>query len=270
MSSGKEVLQESLSSYVGDWFTSTYQHPFWDIQTIVVPDSVKPIPHLWVNDVELDEFGAEMGDIMGEGPVLSWSQEERKQRLYAAMKRLDLTEDQFINRNLKRLSRAELSNEKKRVKYELKRYDMEWKKQFKVLPNHAQKEIMRPLYVYYRRLKHYMMQAEDPKGSAGLPNAPDSDDENQPGMSPRGKLASNDVEARVQALEGRIASLQQDKGAVRARLREYQERFVVEHMRKIRFHRDILPIEREYRMYKTIKDDIAKVESQLRSLREAR
>eukprot|EP00913_Durusdinium_trenchii_P001595 g1478.t1 len=73
----KEVLGESLTFYVSELFKNDYVHPFMNIDVSVVPDSVKPIPPQWVNDVELDEFGAEMGDVIGEGPILSWSAEEQ-------------------------------------------------------------------------------------------------------------------------------------------------------------------------------------------------
>lgn len=57
-------------------FEADYSHPFMHIDVSVVPEAVKPIPPMWVNDVELDEFGAEMGDVIGEGPVMSWSAED--------------------------------------------------------------------------------------------------------------------------------------------------------------------------------------------------
>ena len=38
------------------------------------------------------------------------------------------------------------------------------------------------------------------------------------------------------------------------------------HGRKIRYHKDIVPIEREYRMYKEVKQEIAAIEQQLREL----
>merc|ERR1712136_373787 len=116
----------------------------------------------------------------------------------------------------------------RRVKQELKRYDADFRRQFSRLPSHGEKEPMRPLYVYYRRLKGMITQAE-----------------------------------QITGLEARLESLQNEKGHVRQTLQAFQERFVSENNRKIRFHKDILPIEREYRMYKNLKEEIAKVESQL-------
>jgi len=73
----------------------------------------------------------------------------------------------------------------------------------------------------------------------------------------------------VQLLEKRLAALQTDKTNVRVKLQKYQEKFAQEHDRKIRFHKDIAPIERDYRMYKQVKEEIAKLESQLSDARRA-
>jgi len=263
----KEVLGESLNVYISGLFKAEYSHPFMNIDAIVVPDAVKPIPPQWVNDVELDEFGAEMGDVIGEGPVLAWSSEERKQRYQHALRRLDLNEEMLSSKRITLMSKTELGQEKKRVKAELKRYDTDWKKQFKVLPNHSQKEVMRPLYLYYRRLKNQLATAD-----SGARDQ-DSDDDllgRQPGPeSARSGRRTNKEKAELQIsqLEARSNSLQQEKGAIRTKLKEFQENFLLQHHRKIRFHKDILPIEKEYRMYKNIKEELQKVESQLRSLR---
>ncbi len=50
----------------------------------------------------------------------------------------------------------ELQNEKKKVKNELKVYDQEFISRFKRAPNRSEKEPMRNLYMYYKRLKQYI------------------------------------------------------------------------------------------------------------------
>lgn len=109
----KELLGESLTFYVSELFKPDYVHPFMNIDVSVVSDSVKPIPPQWVNDVELDEFGAEMGDVIGEGPVLSWSSEERKQRYLSALRRLELNEEMLTSKRMTGMSKSELGQEKK-------------------------------------------------------------------------------------------------------------------------------------------------------------
>jgi hypothetical protein len=50
----------------------------------------------------------------------------------------------------------ELNKEKKAVKNELKVYDMEFVKRFGKPPSRVEKEPMRNLYMYYKRLKQYI------------------------------------------------------------------------------------------------------------------
>jgi len=283
----EDVLTECLGTCIREWFEPNLNHPFLNLHTICVPDDVKPLPKRWIEDVEvlIDEgFGCEEYDVLGQGPITSWTPDEGRLRLRDALKRLDLSEDHVAHPNLHKMSRHEFASEKRRVKQELKRYDAEFRKQFMRLPSHLEKEPMRPLYVYYRRLKTMLAQVEQNKpdrrgGGAGL----GSDDEGL-GMrlNPRESLTTipdleetprqggrrtTNVESRIATLEARIESLQSEKGSVRAKLQAFQEKFVIDNSRKIRFHKDILPIEREYRMYKHLKEEIMKVEAQLRDLK---
>jgi hypothetical protein len=50
----------------------------------------------------------------------------------------------------------DLNKEKKAVKNELKVYDMEFVKRFGKPPSRVEKEPMRNLYMYYKRLKQYI------------------------------------------------------------------------------------------------------------------
>jgi hypothetical protein len=276
----EDVLTDSVAACVGDWFEQSLHHPFLSIVTTKVLDSVKPIPKRWVDDVEIIGDGAEDGDVLGvlNGPSSSWSMEEGRRQLKEALTRLDLREDHVAHPGLMRMNKTELGGEKRRIKTELKRYDGEFRKQFMRLPLHSEKEPMRPLYVYYRRLKAMIAQAEqkfrrsasddEATGQIGAPRReslatiPDVD---EPTIA---RSANNSIEDQISGLEARIDSLQSEKSVVRSKLQAFQEKFVSENNRKIRFHKDILPIEREYRMYKNLKDEILKAEAQLRTLKE--
>ena len=70
----------------------------------------------------------------------------------------------------------DLNSEKKRVKNELKVYDQEFINRFKRAPNRTEKEPMRNLYMYYKRLKQYIekrekMEAGKAKQSAETPGS---------------------------------------------------------------------------------------------------
>jgi len=283
-----DVLTDSLAACVRDWFEQDFAHAFLSVPTVSVPDAVKPIPKNWVDEVELgmDEgFAGEEADVLGEGPTISWSFEEGRNRLRDSLARLGLREETIAHRELHNMSRHELTSEKRRVKQELKRYDSEFRKQYKRLPMHNDKEPMRPLYVYYRRLKTMLAHAEQSaRGAGGRRSgaAPrDGDDDEGPTglrLAPRDTPPAPPVDGeeaaeggatakdQIALLEARITSLQSEKSGVRARLQAFQERFLIENNRKIRFHKDILPIEREYRMYKQLKEEIMKAEAQMRDL----
>lgn len=274
------VLNDSLSFCISELFDTGFRHRFCDLTVRSVPDYVKPIPQKWVADVEvaLDEgFGAEDGDVLGQGPTVHWTVEEGKARLQAALHRLDLRKEHVTHHNLHKMSKNDVNFEKRRVKMELKRYDAEFKKTFGRLPNHTEKEPMRPLYVYYRRLKTVIGQLDRSSGHRGgsdddvmrPPREPLStipDQEETPRSPPRSGRRHT-PEDQINAIEARVETLQNEMDFVRTKLRTFQERFVQENNRKIRFHKDILPIEREYRMYKSFKDELIKAEQQLRTLR---
>lgn len=266
----EDILTECLGATVSDWFQPKLDHPFLRIGIVTVPEDKKSIPHLWIDDVQIDDlFRGDDGD---PGPLplsnTTWSVEDGRQHLMLALKRLQLPENLAAHPNIDRMDHHDLAGEKRRVKQELKRYDLEFRKKFTRWPVHKEKEPMRPLYVYYRRLKTMIAQADQTRqghtsghsGNVVMPRtslAPIPDQEG----------AGEDREDRITALEMRIESLQSQKFEVRNKLQAFQEAFVSENNRKIRFHKDILPIERDYRMYKTLKEEIVKAEQQLHDLR---
>lgn len=277
----EDVLTDSVAACIGDWFEPPFYHRFLGISTVSVLESEKPIPKRWVEDVEIIGDGAEDGDVLGvlNCPISSWSVDEGRRQLRESLARLELSEEHVAHPGLNKMNKQELAGEKRRIKQELKRYDAEFRKQFMRLPTHTEKEPMRPLYVYYRRLKSMIAQVEqnkrrnsasddDATGQIGGPprdslaTIPDTDE------TPRNGRSASNLEDQISALEARIEGLQSEKSVVRTKLQSFQEKFVNENNRKIRFHKDILPIEKEYRMYKNLKEEIQKAETQLRNMRE--
>jgi predicted RNase H-like nuclease (RuvC/YqgF family) len=62
----------------------------------------------------------------------------------------------------------------------------------------------------------------------------------------------------------KIEELKRSRSELRDKLNNFQNEFSNLHHRKIRFHRDIAPVEKEYKMYKDIKQEIQKLESMLK------
>eukprot|EP00747_Dinoflagellata_sp_TGD_P168686 gnl/TRDRNA2_/TRDRNA2_195662_c0_seq1.p1 gnl/TRDRNA2_/TRDRNA2_195662_c0~~gnl/TRDRNA2_/TRDRNA2_195662_c0_seq1.p1 ORF type:complete len:284 (-),score=61.65 gnl/TRDRNA2_/TRDRNA2_195662_c0_seq1:78-929(-) len=276
----EDILTDTLAVTIAEWLEPTFGHMFFNLHTMSVPNSIKPVPVRWVNEVQIDEvvFNADGGDgFMDGGGTTSWCQEEGKRRLHEALQRLELSEEHVSRPAIDRMNAHELAHEKRRVKQELKRYDADFRQCFSRLPSHQEKEPMRPLYVYYRRLKTLIAQAEQGRhgrhggGDDGARGGARDSVVTMPDLeeTPRaGGARGNSVEEQIAAAEARLESLASEKSAVRAKLQAFQEKFVRENNRKIRFHKDILPIEREYRAYKTLKEEIMKVESSLRDLRQ--
>jgi hypothetical protein len=168
---------------------------------------------------------------------VTWVKVEGKQKLDQAMMRLRIDHSTTLGRELPHKSLDELLAEKKRVKNELKLYDNSFKSVFSRLPRREEKEPMRPLYMYYKKLKQSIN-----KRMSERQNAP------QPQPVVQSEVAS------------RLNQLKQERAELRAILHNFQTEFSRTNNRRIRYHRDIAPVEREYRRYKEVKTEIHRLE----------
>jgi hypothetical protein len=75
---------------------------------------------------------------------------------------LNIDLPKLTKKDLEVQSFDQLQNEKKRVKNELKSYDAAFQNIFGRFPNRNEKEPMRPLYIYYKKLKQYIDKAPQP------------------------------------------------------------------------------------------------------------
>lgn len=248
-----------------------------------------------------------------------WIKKEGPVKLYEALENLNLDIKSIDRVNLSNLTFEQLSNEKKNVKNELKKYDAEFANVFKRNPEREEKEPMRPLYIYYKRIKQYLTKnagkirtkgtsgsisqgntvvEKDAKGMKGAKNYLYEKENKSYGQADR-KLDSS-FEAQM-AKEGRNMYNQEDDRrdiyernhkqpagksqgnagmpqdqirrqleeyrAFRLQLREklhsYQTEFTKNNSRKIKYHKDIAPVENEYKHYKDIKQEILRLESLL-------
>jgi len=64
-------------------------------------------------------------------------------------------------------------------------------------------------------------------------------------------------------LKHSLEGLKVKRSQLREKLHNYQIEFTKNHNRKIRYHKDIEPVEEEYKRYKEIKNEIARIESLL-------
>ncbi|TRY50194.1 Uncharacterized Protein CTYZ_00000165 [Cryptosporidium tyzzeri] len=120
-----------------------------------------------------------------------------------------------------------LNTLKSNIKSELKKFDSDFQMLYGKLPSKSDKEPLKPLYLLYRHLKDSTHQAK-----------------NHP----------------TQDLISEIESLKQKKTQLRGLLETFQDHFLKKYHRKVLYHKDLLPIEKEYLEYKSIKNKIKQLE----------
>jgi hypothetical protein len=261
----EEMLSKGLSDAVGTLFTDSVPLPFANVKLTSVGQDVQPVPFKWAIEVPIEDAGiffeanedneeAHFTAAEGSPTDHEWSGiaffEGALNRLglgHSLLARL-VESDEEITRKYGS-SVADLTKAKKVVKNELKDYDNLFKAQNGREPSRADKEPMRLLYTLYRKIRDIMVRVE----AAAIAT----------GRSP--KITADKLKANLEkaAMEEKLEALLAEKQQLRTVLHEYQTKFVQEQGRRIKYHRDIVAIDREYRQYKQVKEEIAKLESQL-------
>lgn len=66
-------------------------------------------------------------------------------------------------------------------------------------------------------------------------------------------------------IEAQIARIKEERKELRVKIEAYQREFEANNNRRIRYVRDIQPIEGEYKRYKDLKNDLQKYEEMLKN-----
>jgi hypothetical protein len=90
----------------------------------------------------------------------NWIKVEGPAKLKDALNRLKIDLKKLNKKDLEKMTFEQLLSEKKKVKNELKYYDSCFQSAFNRFPVRTEKEPMRDLYVYYKKLKQYLTEAE--------------------------------------------------------------------------------------------------------------
>lgn len=249
-----DLLSKALSESVACLFSSTAPIPNSGTRISSVPQDTQPIPFKWQTEVAIDDqtvFDPPPSVPLppNQAPISPSSAWAGSALFDEAVKRLGLgsanlgqladSEDSIVKRFGPSI--LELSKMKKIIKNELKDYDFLFKQQNGREPSRSDKEPMRMLYTLYRKLRDILVRME----SGNSVSSPQVED------------------PQIQMLETRLEALYEEKQTVRAVLQEYQSRFLQEQGRRIKYHRDIVAVDREYRQYKQLKEEITKLEGQL-------
>jgi len=89
-----------------------------------------------------------------------WINIEGPKRLENSMRKLKLDRESVKRKDFSNFVEDEIVQDKKNVKNELKYYDSAFVKIFKRPPARADKEPMRPLYMYYQNLRKAITKKE--------------------------------------------------------------------------------------------------------------
>ncbi|KAL4470971.1 hypothetical protein ABPG72_013558 [Tetrahymena utriculariae] len=201
-----------------------------------------------------------------------WIKKEGPNKLVQAQQRLNLNLSRVSRSDLENMSLEQLTHEKKKVKQELKMYDASFQTHFNRFPQKNEKEPLRPLYIYYKKLKQFMLQ----KGQIGSVND-DNEDEpvrtrtvqqqkqqqqyqqqrSQNSVSIQNQNIANPQKAQIIQ---QIEELKKVRADLRDKLHDYQQQFFNNNNRRIRYHKDIQPVEKEYKAYKETKEELLKLE----------
>lgn len=181
-----------------------------------------------------------------------------------------------------------LEAEKAMVKSELKGYDQLFLKTYNRWPTRLDKEPLRGLYTYYRRIKlsieriskrNVSTTQDDTTGmvAGGQRNVPVVSGQSQSsttystdmngGVVGGGDLPSSSVPGATDGLFDdtlRLTRLQEEKLRIRNKLQDFQQAFFAREGRPIKYHRDIVSVEHEYKQYKIIREHINRLTERIR------
>jgi hypothetical protein len=266
LSTIEDMLNKGLSDCVASLFSESVPIPFSHVEIHSVSQETHPIPAKWPTEVGIEdeavffEAREEVENRLSTEASCSDSdslQEEwdgvrffhaSVEKLGLNMARLaKLVESETEIASMYGSSQVDLSRAKKIVKNELKEYDNSFKNSMGHEPSRADKEPMRQLYTLYRKIREMIVHLE------ALTSVP----------APSPQAVMPRVDRERTSMEDRLEALYAEKQQLRTVLNDFQNKFMQEQGRRIKYHRDIVSIDREYRQYKQVKEEISKLENQL-------
>lgn len=156
------------------------------------------------------------------------------------------------------MSIEQLVQEKKRVKNELKMYDASFQSHFNRFPAKNEKEPLRPLYIYYKKLKQFMTNKGNGAAIADsndLNEIEPGDNNNKQSNSSNSIYGNSSNSTSATSLQSnnnnrntptnqvellrKIEEIKKVRADLREKLHNYQTEFFKNHNRRIRYHKDI-------------------------------
>lgn len=189
-----------------------------------------------------------------------WVSNEGTKLFQQSLHRLKLDLSKLSRKEMEKMSYETLNVEKRKIKHELKNYDMIFKGTFKRLPMKNEKEPMRPLYMYYKTIKEILHKYTQGLKKAEENSSPLPGIKKEQGQS---NSVNNNNTIKTQEIMKKLVELKKKRDELKDKFQKYHSNFLKNNNRKIKYAQDIAPIEQEYQLYKNLKNEIAKLESYL-------
>jgi len=187
--------------------------------------------------------------VMNEGPKL----------YQESIRRLKIDINKLNRKEMEKMSYEKLNQEKKKIKLELKNYDLSFMATFKRFPLKNEKEPMRPLYIYYKTVKEILLKLTQGLKKMEDENVRAEKKEINTNISTSTNNSSSNL-TKMNEMMKKLTDLRKKRDDLRTKFQKYHSEFWKNNNRKIKYAQDIAPIEQDYKIYKSLKEEIAKLE----------
>ena len=307
-----DILNDLLNRTISNLFTNKEKHLlyFSNEEEEYLSDDMKGKNEKDLSHTQVIQHGT-FENIINKNKIIEEKKEEEnitheiwrntigKTKFENSMNKLNLDEKKIKNRQLYNLTLEVLQKEKAKVKNELKKYDSDFNEIFNYLPTKQDKEIMKPLYIYYKSIKNAIEKKEGNNDGNSVMNNPrysqitysvvsnnsdtgniknnnnyhkhlNNQNNNQKNNFNYHKKANsssiqnkNEIQDvvkekkrslskdEINALEREYKDIKKEQKDLKDMLRNYQNEFQKSNNRKVKFLKDITPVEKEYQKYKT-------------------
>ena len=309
-----DILNDLLNRTISNLFTNKEKHLlyFSNEEEEYLSDDMKGKNEKDLSHTQVIQHGT-FENIINKNKIIEEKKEENitpeiwrntigKTKFENSMNKLNLDEKKIKNRQLYNLTLEVLQKEKAKVKNELKKYDSDFNEIFNYLPTKQDKEIMKPLYIYYKSIKNAIEKKEgnnegnsvmNPRYSqitySVVSNNSDAGNiknnnynnyhqqinnqnnnlnqknnfnyhkkANSSSMQNKNEIQDIVKEKKrslsrdeINALEKEYKDIKKEQKDLKDMLRNYQNEFQKSNNRKVKFLKDITPVEREYQKYKS-------------------
>ena len=173
-----DILNDLLNRTISNLFTNKEKHLlyFSNEEEEYLSDDMKGKNEKDLSHTQVIQHGT-FENIINKNKIIEEKKEEEnitpeiwrntigKTKFENSMNKLNLDEKKIKNRQLYNLTLEVLQKEKAKVKNELKKYDSDFNEVFNHLPTKQDKEIMKPLYIYYKNLKNAIEKKEEDRNA---------------------------------------------------------------------------------------------------------